>query len=437
MGVCHCPKRGVGLTTELMAGAYLKSLEEDDEASKLNEAEEGRSAVSRPPAARLRKSHKLEHRPPFDCIALLLQGGGALGAYQAGVYEALAGADLRPDWVVGTSIGGINSAIIAGNPRERRVAKLREFWELVSRSPFGFDGDLGPLLARGDAARAVAQQMSAITATMLGVPGFYAPRIPSVLFQPPGTLEATSFYDTTLLKATLERLVDFDLINSESHDVRLSLGSVNARSGQLVYFDSTTDIIRAEHVMASGALPPWFPAVEIDGEYYWDGGVVSNTPLEWLARHRLPDTLAFQVDLWAAPGELPKNVPEVMTRMKEILNSSRTIYRTDGYKEINHLYATLFRFLGQVPEEFKRGEDAEYLVSVARRCVHHLVNLVYRPTSPEGASKDDEFSRRSIEERWLAGYRDTVHALRHPDVLERAAGCDAGIFVFDFPRDGG
>ena len=417
-----------------MAGAYLKLPEEDDKASKLNEIHEGRSAVSRPPA-RLRKSHKLEHRPPFDCIALLLQGGGALGAYQAGVYEALAETNLCPDWVAGTSIGAINSAIIAGNTREGRVAKLREFWELVSRSPFGFDGDLGAFAC--ERPRAFAQQMSAITATMLGVPGFYAPRIPNVVFQPPGTLEVTSFYDTTLLRATLERLVDFDLINSENHDVRLSLGCVNARSGQLVYFDSTTDIIRAEHVMASGALPPWFPAVEIDGEYYWDGGVVSNTPLEWLARHRLPDTLAFQVDLWAAPGELPKNVPEVMTRMKEILNSSRTIYRTDGYMEINHLYATLFRFLGQLPEEFKRGEDAEYLVSAARRCVHHLVNLVYRPTSAEGASKDNEFSRRSIEERWLAGHRDTVNALGHPEVLERAAGCDAGIFVFDFPRCGG
>jgi NTE family protein len=123
--------------------------------------------------------------------------------------------------------------------------------------------------------------------------------------------------------------------------------------------------------------------------------------------------------------------------MKEILNSSRTNYRTDGYKEINHLYATPFRFLGQVPEEFKRSEDAKYLMSVARRCVDHIVNLVYRPTSAEGASKDNEFSRRSIEERWLAGYRDTVHALRHPDVLERAAGCYAGIFVFDFPMDGG
>ena len=394
------------------------------------------SAVSTSPH-RLRKTHKLEHRPPFDCIALLLQGGRALGAYQAGVYEALAEASLHPDWVAGTSIGGINSAIIAGNPREARVAKLREFWEIVSHSPFGLDGNLASLLPKGDAARAFAQHMSAGTASMLGVPGFYAPRFPSPLFQPPGSLGATSLYDTTALKATLERLVDFDRINSKSHDVRLSLGSVNVRSGELVYFDTTTDIIRAEHVMASGAIPPKFPAVEIDGEHYWDGSVVSNTPLEWMARQHPPDTLAFQVDLWAAPGPFPKNLPEVMTRMTEIMNSSRTTYNTRGYKELNQAHSILARWLERVPDEFKRGEDAKYLMSVAKRQVHHLVNLVYRPTSPEGASKEDEYSRKSIEERWLAGYRDTVHALRHPEVLERTAGCDAGIFVFDFARDGG
>ena len=392
--------------------------------------------VSTPPYS-LRKTHKQEHRPPFDRIALLLQGGGALGAYQAGVYEALAEADLHPDWVAGISIGGINSAIIAGNPREARVAKLREFWELVSNSPFDLGGDFGFLLPKGDAARAFAQQMSERTASTFGVPGFYSLRFPSPLFQPPGTLEATSFCDTTALKGTLERLVDFDLINSEANDVRLSLGSVNARSGQMVYFDTTTDVIRTEHVMASGALPPGFPAIEIDGEYYWDGGVVSNTPLAWIARQHPPSMLAFQVDLWAAPGPFPKNLQEVMIRMKEILNSSRTTYQTRGYKELNQLNATLARFLEQVPEEFKRGEDAEYLMSVARRQVHHLVNLVYRPTSPESPSKENEFSRKSVEERWLAGYRDTVHALRHPEVLERAAGCDAGIFVFDFAKDGG
>ena len=394
------------------------------------------SDVSTPPH-RLRKTHKLEHRPPFDSIALLLQGGGTLGAYQAGVYEALAEADLHPDWVAGISIGAINSAIIAGNPRETRVAKLREFWEIISHSPLGLDGNLASLLPKGDGGRALAQQMSVNTASMFGVPGFYTMRFPSPLFQPPGTLEATSFCDTTPLKATLERLVDFDLINSENCNTRLSLGSVNARSGQLVYFDTTTDVIRAEHVMASGALPPGFPAIEIDGEYYWDGGVVSNTPLSWIARQHPPRMLAFQVDLWAAPGAFPKNLQEVMIRMKEILNSSRTTYNTSGYKELNHLRATLARFLEQVPEEFKRGEDAKYLMSVARQQVHHLVNLVYRPTSPEDASKENEFSRKSVEDRWLAGYRDTVVALRHPEVLEPAAGCDSGVFVFDFPRYGG
>ena len=377
------------------------------------------------PSHGLKKSHKLEHRPPFDRVALLLQGGGALGAYQAGVYEALAEADLHPDWIVGISIGGINGAIIAGNPREARVAKLREFWELVSRSPFSFHVDFSP-------PRSLAQNMNASVATWIGVPGFYGARIPNVWFQPAGTIEATSCYDTTVLKTTLERIIDFDLINSDKHDVRLSLGSVNVRSGKLVYFDSASDIIRPEHVMASGALPPGFPPIEIDGEHYWDGGVVSNTPLSWLARQRLPDTLAFQVDLWSAPGAFPKNLPEAMTRMKEIANSSRTTYNTDVYKERIHLCAALARFLDQIPDELKRGEDAEYLQSIARRSVHHVVNLVYSPTSSETAGKEAEFSRPSIEDRWLDGYRDTVRALRHPEVLERAPGCDSGIFVFDF-----
>jgi NTE family protein len=222
------------------------------------------------------------------------------------------------------------------------------------------------MLPKGDAGRALAQHMSVSTDARCARLLHDAV---SESFQPPGTLEATSFCDTTPLKATLERLVDFDLINSENYNTRLSLGSVNARSGQLVYFDTTTDVIRAEHVMASGALPPGFPAIEIDGEYYWDGGVVSNTPLAWIARQHPPSMLAFQVDLWAAPGPFPKNLQEVMIRMKEILNPSRTIYHTSGYKELNHLRSTLAHFLEQVPEEFKRGEDAKYLMSVARQQV--------------------------------------------------------------------
>jgi predicted acylesterase/phospholipase RssA len=267
------------------------------------------------PPHRLRKTHKLEHRPPFDSVALLLQGGGALGAYQAGVYEALAEANLHPDWVAGISIGGINSAIIAGNPREARVAKLREFWELVSQSPFGLDGNLASLLPRGDAGRALAQHMSVSTASVLGVPGFYTMRFPSPLFQPQGTIEATSFCDTTPLKPTLERLVDFDLINSENHNTRLSLGSVNARSGQLVYFDTTTDVIRAEHVMASGALPPGFPAIEIDGELL----------LGW--RRRLQH--AFGVDSETAPAKHARLSGGPMGRARPVSEKSPGSHDTD------------------------------------------------------------------------------------------------------------
>jgi NTE family protein len=395
------------------------------------EAGEVADAVARAPRT-LKRTHKLDHRPPFERIALLLQGGGALGAYQAGVYEALAEAGLHPDWVIGISIGAINAALIAGNPREARVARLREFWELVAGSPFDRDGGRGSTMAKGDAARAFANRMSAAVASLRGVPGFYAPRFPSCAFHPPGTVEATSFYDTTPLKATLERLVDFNLINADDPDVRLSLGSVNVQTGSVTYFDASADVIRAEHVMASGALPPGFPAIEIDGRYYWDGGVVSNTPLEWLARNPAVDTLAFQVDLWAAPGDMPGDIPHVMTRMKEIMNSSRTSYYTGFFRELNKVYSSLARLLERLPAEFKQDEDGKYLTSVARRRLHHLVNIVYRPKSPEGASKEFEFSRRSMEERWHAGYYDTVHALRHPEVLERVPGRDAGIFVFDF-----
>jgi NTE family protein len=381
----------------------------------------------------LKRTHKLDRRPSFDCIALLLQGGGALGAYQAGVYEAMAEANCGLDWVAGISIGGINSAIITGNPPKDRVAKLRTFWGRLASSPMGLDVkvDAPPL-------RDLAGNISAASAAIFGVRGFYEPRLPAPWFYPPRTAAVTSIYDTKSLKTLLETIVDFDLVNSAHNEVRLSLGSVNVRTGKLTYFDTTTDVIRPEHVMASGALPAAFPAVEVDGEYYWDGGIVSNTPLEWLARN-LPggDMLAFQVDLWAAPGELPTSLPGVITRMKEIMNSSRTAYYSSFFTERNTVYASLARYLDQLPTELKSGEDAKYLMSVAKRHVHHLVNLVYRPDAgAEGASKEFEFSRQSMDYRWRAGYHDMVRALRHPEVTERAPDRDSGIFVFDMPAIG-
>jgi len=220
-------------------------------------------------------------RPPFECIALVLQGGGALGSYQAGVYQALFEADLHPDWVAGISIGAINAAIIAGNAPGKGVEMLRGFWESITAPLPGhhrWDAWL-PDLARGEMARSLLNQIHASSAVIGGAAGFFEPRVPPPWLQPAGCLEVTSFYETKRLRATLERFVDFDRINAAGA-TRLSLGAVNVRSGNLVYFENTTHAIGPEHVMASGALPPGFPAVEIEGEHYWDGGLVSNTPLE-------------------------------------------------------------------------------------------------------------------------------------------------------------
>ena len=398
------------------------------------QAEEASPIVSAHPASQGRR--RGQGRTSFDCVALLLQGGGALGAYQAGVYEALAEANLHPDRVVGISIGAINAAIIAGNARENRVAKLREFWENLARSPFdlgrGFD-----VLLEIPGVRDFRNNMNSAAAAFLGVPGLYAPRIPNIWDALPGTLAATHIYDTRALKAMLEHLVDFDLINSIKNDVRLSLGSVNVRTGKLTYFDVAGDLIRPEHVMASGALPVAFPPIEVDGEHYWDGGIISNTPLAWLVHQGVPDTLAFQVDLWAAPGDLPRSLPETLTRMKEIANSNRTSYFTNLFSSIIRTNSTLARFLDGLPEELKRGADAAYLQSVARPRLHHIVNLIYRPEhGVESVSKEIEFSRTSMQYRLRAGYADTKEALEHPEALQRSPDSRSGIFVFDFDARG-
>ena len=376
--------------------------------------------------------HGLRARLPFDCVALLLQGGGALGAYQAGVYEALAETGLHPDWVVGISIGAINAAIIAGNAPERRVDELRAFWQEITAPALGFDVGV---LGRGEAARTLANQVSAAMIAYAGTSGFFRPRVPNPWFHPPGTIEATSYYDTRPLRATLERFIDFDRVNAGNNETRLSLGAVNVRSGNLVYFDSATRKIRPEHVMASGALPPGFPAIEIEREFYWDGGLISNTPLQWIATEQeLPDALVFQVDLWSARGEFPRNLAEVATRQKEIQYSSRTRAFTDFIKKLHKMRYAVATILEQLPAELRQSEEAKFLASLARRHAYNLVHLIYRPSGYEGDSKDYEFSRLSMQEHWHAGYYDAMRALRHPEVLERARSGE-GLATFDF-RDG-
>jgi NTE family protein len=371
-------------------------------------------------------------RPPFECIALLLQGGGALGAYQAGVYETLAAADLHPDWIAGISIGAINGALIAGNAPELRVDKLRAFWERVTAKPACDWGErLFP--AKSDAVRLWLNQVSAYSALAGGASGFFTPRFPPPWLHPPGTTSATSFYDTSRLKQTLKELVDFDRINAQR--LRFSIGAVNVRSGNFVYFDTATHPIGPEHIMASAALPPGFPAVEIDGEHYWDGGLVSNTPLQWIAdsgRHF--DTLAFQVDLWNAHGELPLTIADVATRQKEIQYSSRTRADTDSFKHIQRLRGALADLFEKLPEALRNGPEAQLLQPLGDHKVYNIVHLIYRAKTYEGQSKDYDFSRASMEEHWRAGYRDAIRTLRHPAVLERPTNHE-GVFTFDLSHD--
>jgi NTE family protein len=372
---------------------------------------------------------------PFEVVALVLQGGGALGAYQAGVCEALNEAGIEPNWIAGVSIGAINAAIIAGNPPDTRVDRLREFWtQVTADGPWSGAGNACIGLARGDAMRQLLNQMSAGFAMANGARGFFKVRPVPPLFQPAGTIDATSFYDTRELRGTLERLVDFDRINAGT--TRFSVGAVNVRTGNFVYFDNTTHTIGPEHVMASGALPPGFPAVEIEGEFYWDGGLVSNTPLQWVVETEpRRDTLAFQVDLWSARGEFPRDVFEVMTREKEIRYSSRTRAGTDQFKHIQKLRHTLEGLLDKMPEELKNSPEARLLGTVAERKVYNIVHLIYRAKNYEGHSKDYEFSRLSMEEHWRAGYHDARRTLRHPEVLKRPTD-QAGVFTFDLAADG-
>ena len=374
-------------------------------------------------------------RNSFECIALVLQGGGALGSYQAGVYEALAAANVHPDWVAGISIGAINSAIIAGNPPEERVAKLRGFWESITANPFlDWATTSESLATMGDLSRGLFNQISAGLALTKGAAGFFALRTPAPFFHPDGTIEATSFYDTNGLKTTLERFVDFDRINKG--DIRFSVGAVNVRTGNFTYFDNRAHVIRPEHVMASGSLPPGFSATEIDGELYWDGGLISNTPLQWVVDGEVrQDTLAFQVDLWNAEGKLPRTLVEVLTRQKEIQYSSRTRAGTNHFKRTQRIRYALANLLSQLPPELQDTEEATLLREVADHKVYSVVQLIYRSQRYEGQSKDYEFSRLTMNEHWRAGYEDAAATLRHHEIFERPRGKE-GVFAFDLLREG-
>ncbi|HET6598557.1 MAG TPA: patatin-like phospholipase family protein, partial [Burkholderiaceae bacterium] len=349
-------------------------------------------------------------------------------AYQAGVFEALSGQRRPPSWVAGISIGAINAALIAGNPAASRVARLREFWELVSSS---FPA---PARGLGPAGRDFANETSAIQTMLFGVPGFFSPRVPAAPLQPAGSLAAISYYDTAPLRRTLERLVDFDRLNSG--EMRLSVGAVNVRTANFAYFDTARQRLDVRHIMASGALPPGFPPIEIDGEHYWDGGLVSNTPLQHVLdqpgeRRRV----VFQVDLFAARGALPANLGEVTEREKDIRFSSRTRLNTSHELDRQVIAQAAQRLVAKLPAALRNDPDARALASIRCKRAIDVVHLIYRSRHYESHSKDYEFSRVSMHERWKSGHADTVHTLRDPRWLERPHNT-TGVHVYDLTSDG-
>jgi NTE family protein len=360
-------------------------------------------------------------------VALVLQGGGALGAYQAGVYQALHEARIEPDWVSGVSIGAINAAIIAGNTPDKRLEKLEAFWSRIT------DRLIWLHTPDGDIFRQARNATSSLFTMMLGQPGFFAPHKISPWVSPAGARTATSYYDNSPLYQTLLELVDFDLINQRRR--RFSVGAVNVRSGNFIFFDNATTEIAPEHVMASGALPPAFPTVQIGTDYFWDGGIVSNTPLQHLlAQDDDLNSLVFQVDLFSARGVLPRTLQDVAGRQKDIMYSSRTRQVTDMFQRLQRWKSRTYRALLKVPPDDLTDEERGMLEKLKTLPTFTILQLIYQQKSYEGNAKDYEFSGTSMREHWQSGYEDTRRTLMNKDWLEMPPE-NTGIVTHDVHRE--
>jgi NTE family protein len=378
--------------------------------------------------------------PRYDEIALVLQGGGALGSYQAGVVEGLAEMKVEPDWIAGVSIGALNTAIIAGNAPEERVQALRGFWNAICH-PLDWVGSISawalPGLGLHDLSRKWASMWAAGRALTEGQPGFFAPRMPLPVAGL-GKLDPSrvSYYDTAALKATLLQFADFDRINDGA--TRVSVGAVNVRTGNLTYFDNRKMRLAPEHFMASGALPPGFPAVEIDGEYYWDGGLVSNTPLTEVLRdsdHK--DTLVFQVDLWSARGNAPGDFLDISERAKDIQYSSRTRAITNMLAERQKHARFIKELLEHVPSSVLKADPMFRLAEqAADGSAINVVHLIYKNKPYEGHYKDYEFSMDTMLEHWQSGLDDIRDSFAHREWFD-VPSREQGFVTHDVHRPAG
>jgi NTE family protein len=337
-------------------------------------------------------------------VVMVLQGGGALGAYQGGVYQALHEAGIEPDWIVGTSIGAINASIIAGNRPSDRLARLQEFWKRVERASFW-----GSFPAWGGAADALVSWMTLTS----GISGFFEPHTRAFLgahahLGP----DHAGYYSTNPLRETLNELVNFDLLNQGYP--RLTVGAAHVRTAMMHYFDSRDMALTPSHILASGALPPAFPAVRIDGELYWDGGILSNTPAERIFDDNpRRNGLIFAVHLWNPTGPEPETIWEVLNRHKDIQYSSRISNHIVRQRDAHRLRHVIGELLKYVPEAERQTSYVRELAAYSCRTRMHVVRLLAPRLDNESHIKDIDFSPAGIRTRWDAGYADTVAALEH------------------------
>ncbi|WP_298625751.1 patatin-like phospholipase family protein [uncultured Legionella sp.] len=375
------------------------------------------------------KSHKT--RAQYKSIVCTFQGGGALGAYQAGVLRALDEAGYYPDWYVGTSIGAINAAIAAGNPEKIRVEKIMQFWDSIATPECIVDID--SLFSDDPFSRKAHHLLSSHAALWLGQPGFFTPRVTPPFLSCHNRPDNISYYDTAPLRDNLERFIDFDRINNNKI-VRLSVGAVEISSGQMTYFDSFKQKIGPEHIMASGALPPGFPAIEINGKFYWDGGISSNTPINYVLNHQdNKNLLCFMVHLFDSYGLNPTTLDEIIKRKKDIEFSSRFAKMVELYKQIQELKNSIHVLAQHVPKEKKSDPKIKLCISRGHESTISIVRFLYTHDETELSSKDYEFSRKSIHERAAHGYQDGIHAMKQSPWLKHIPITE-GIKLYDMSK---
>src|SRR5215212_310967 len=335
-------------------------------------------------------------------VVLVLQGGGALGSYQTGVYQALHEAGIEPDWIIGTSIGAINASLIAGNTPENRLSRLEDFWKRMEQNSIWSFGEVFP---------GFNEKLSYWSTVTNGIPGFFRPNpLAHAGNDYPLGADKAGYYSTEPLEQTLSELVDFDLMNSCVP--RLTVGAAHVRTSQMRYFDSRDSKLGVKHIMASGALPPAFPAIRIDGELYWDGGILSNTPVETVFDDNpRQSSLVFAVHIWNPHGSEPATMWQVANRQKDIQYSSRAVSHIARQKQIHRLRHVIAELVGRLPEAERRKPDVQELAGFGCLTRMHVVRLLAPSLEGEDHTKDIDFSPDGIRRRREAGYADTCRVL--------------------------